>query len=86
MQTSKKVTKGGGFTIPRAMRQETGILPETPVDVETDGDGIHIRKHVPVCMGCGTVERVKGIPGMKGIGNLELCPACAVKILEVFES
>ena len=30
MQASKKVTKGGGVTIPRGIRQETGILPGVP--------------------------------------------------------
>ena len=49
MQMSKKVTKGGGITIPRILRQETGILPGVPVDVTADAAGIHIVKHVPAC-------------------------------------
>ena len=27
MDATKKVTKSGGITLPRGMRQETGILP-----------------------------------------------------------
>lgn len=52
MQASKKVTKGGGVTIPRGIRQETGILPGVPVDITTNEDGIHIQKHVPACFHC----------------------------------
>lgn len=79
MQMSKKVTKGGGITIPRGIRQETGILPGVPVDIQTDEEGIHISKHVPACFHCGTVDNVKTVLG------LEICPACAAEILEGFE-
>lgn len=79
MQTSKKVTKRGSITIPRAARQETGIHPGVPVDVVTDGAGIHIRKRVPSCFHCGAVEDVKQACG------IEICAGCAVKIMEVFE-
>lgn len=79
MQASKKITKGGGLTIPRGMRQETGILPGVPVDVTTDEDGIHIVKHVPTCHICGSVEDVKAIIG------IDICRKCAEKIGEVFE-
>lgn len=78
MQTSKRITKGGGITIPRGMRQETGILPGVPVDVVTDGDGIHISKHVPACFHCGRVDGVKEACGV------EICRECAGKIAEVF--
>lgn len=79
MQMKKKVTKGGGITIPRGIRKETGILPGVPVDIRTDEEGIHISKHVPACFHCGTVDNVKTVLG------LEICPACAVEILEGFE-
>lgn len=78
MQVSKKVTKSGGVTIPRGIRQETGILPGVPVDIKTDGDGIHIQKHVPACFHCGTVEDVQMVCG------IEVCRECAVKIMEGF--
>lgn len=79
MDATKKVTKGGGITLPRGIRQETGILPGVPVDIRTDEAGIHISKHVPTCHFCGTVENVKVFKGM------EICPGCAVEILEVVE-
>ena len=47
MDATKKVTKSGGITLPRGIRQETGILPGVPVDIRTDEEGIHISKHVP---------------------------------------
>lgn len=78
MQVSKKVTKGGGVTIPRSIRQETGILPGVPVDISTDEEGIYIQKHVPTCFHCGTVEEVKTACG------IEVCRECALKIAEVF--
>lgn len=78
MQASKKVTKGGGVTIPRGIRQETGILPGVPVDITTNEDGIHIQKHVPACFHCGTVDDVKMVCG------IEICRKCAAKIAEAF--
>lgn len=79
MQTSKKVTRSGGITIPRAVRQETGILPGVPVDIMTDEVGIHIFKHVPACFHCGTIDNVKTVCG------IEICESCAGKITEVFQ-
>lgn len=79
MQTSKKVTKGGGITIPRGIRQETGILPGVPVDVISDEAGIHISKHVPSCFHCGSVDDVGAACGV------EICRRCAGKIMEVFK-
>lgn len=78
MQASKKITKGGGITIPRGMRHETGILPGVPVDVTADETGIHIVKHVPACFHCGSVDAVKTVCGV------EICKQCAEKIMEVF--
>lgn len=79
MQANKKITKGGGITIPRGIRQETGILPGVPVDVVSDESGIRISKHVPACFHCGSVEDVQTVCG------IEICPACAAAILEVFK-
>lgn len=79
MQVSKKVTKSGGITLPRGIRQETGILPGVPVDIESDENGIHISKRVPACRCCGAVDDVKAACGM------EICRGCAGKIMEVFQ-
>lgn len=78
MQVSKKVTRSGGVTIPRGIRQETGILPGVPVDIKTDEGGIHIQKHVPACFHCGTVDDVKTVCG------IEVCRECATMIMEEF--
>ena len=61
MTVSKRVAKSGAVTLPRQLRQETGILPGVPVDIEADEDGVHIRKHVPTCHFCGTVDDVKTV-------------------------
>ena len=61
MDAKKKVNKSGGITLPRGIRQETGILPGVPVDIRTDEEGIHISKHVPTCHCCGTVDDVQKV-------------------------
>ncbi len=76
MQAVKKVTRSGGVTVPRGMRQETGLLPGVPVDLVSDGEGIHIRKHVPACQLCGSVDGVKTVCG------IEICRECAGKIFD----
>ena len=80
MQVSKKVTNSGAVTLPRGVRQETGILPGVPVDIMTDDEGIHISKHVPACFHCGTVDNVKTVC------DIEVCGNCAKEIMEVFDN
>lgn len=80
MTVSKKVTKSGAITLPRQIRQETGIFPGVPVDIEHDDDGVHIRKHVPTCHFCGSVDEVADACG------IEICRVCAEKIMEVFQA
>lgn len=79
MQLNKKITKSGSITIPRGVRQETGILPGVPVDITTDEEGIYISKHVPACFHCGAVDDVRTVC------DLEICKICAEKVTEVFE-
>ena len=78
MITHKKVTKSGGITIPRAVRQEVGIHQGTAVDIITNETGIHITKHVPACFHCGSVDDV--ISQL----NIEICKNCAEILLEGF--
>ena len=82
MDAKKKVNKSGGITLPRGIRQETGILPGIPVDIRTDEEGIHISKHVPTCHCCGTVDDVQKV---WKAGGLEICRNCAANIAEVIE-
>lgn len=79
MEVIKKVTKNGVVTIPRGIRQETGILPGVPVRVMSDEAGIRISKHVPACSCCGMIDDVKEVCG------IEICRECAKMILEVFK-
>lgn len=79
MDAKKKVNKSGGITLPRGIRQETGILPGIPVNIRTDEEGIRISKYVPTCHCCGTVDDVQTVCG------IEICRNCAGKIAEVFE-
>ena len=79
MDATKKVTKGGGITLPRGIGQETGILPGVPVDIRTDEEGIHISKHVATCHFCGTPDDVQTVCGV------EICRNCAGQIAEVFK-
>ena len=49
MTVSKRVAKSGAVTLPRQLRQETGILPGVPVDIEADADGyIFVSMFLPV--------------------------------------
>ena len=75
----KKVTKSGGITIPRVLRQESGLFPGVPVDISAGENGILISKHIPACCCCGTVEEVQIVC------DLEICRNCAGKIAEVFQ-
>ncbi len=76
---NKKIAKSGAVTLPRQIRQETGILPGVPVEIEHDETGVHIRKHVPACHFCGSVDEVATACG------IEICKECAEKIWEVFQ-
>lgn len=76
MQTSKKITKNGGITIPKVMRVESGIHPGVGVDVKQDGDSIIITPHVNVCRFCSSPQNVKSVMG------IDICPDCAAKIHE----
>ena len=80
MEVTKRVAKSGAVTLPRMIRQKTGMLPGVPVDIVADREGIYISKHVPACLHCGSVDDVKTILG------LEVCLGCAEKIREVFEN
>lgn len=75
---TKKITKSGGLTLPRQVRQETGLLPGVPVDLVADQTGVYLSKHVPACFHCGSVDEVKEVYG------IEVCRACAEKIWRCF--
>ena len=39
-----RITSKGQVTIPQAIREETGLLPNTDIDFSIDGDGVRITK------------------------------------------
>lgn len=68
----KKITKSGGITLPRQVRQELGLLPGVAVEITgTEGGGLVMRKHTPSCHLCGSAEDVITHKG------LTLCRECA---------
>lgn len=77
MLISKKLGKRGGITIPQQLRHAAGLHPGAPIDIEADGSGLIISKHVPSCNLCGAVENVVTVEGM------DICPACAKRIAAV---
>lgn len=74
MIMNKKLGSKGGLTIPRQLRYAAGIVPGAPLDIEDAGDGIIIRKHVPSCSFCSSVENVVKVKGV------EICAVCALEL------
>ena len=79
----KKITKAGGFTIPRELRVDSGMIAGVPVDIELvstkDGEELRIRKHTKSCHFCGKADEVAEVCG------IEICRECAGKIQEAFK-
>lgn len=57
-----RVTSKGQVTIPREIREKLGLLPETDVEFEIDGNAVRIRKarNVPGRRGAKLVEQLRG--------------------------
>ena len=67
----KKLTKARGITVPKDLAANVGLIAGTAVDrVECD-EGILLRKHVPSCVFCGSIESVDTVKGK------EVCAKCA---------
>ena len=73
---TKKISKSGSVHLAKELRSELGIPVGCAVDVDTDGETITIRKHVPVCRFCGSAESVAKV------FDTEICKECAEKIKE----
>lgn len=72
----KKVSKAGVIGIPKYMRQQTGVLPGSAVDVEVEGNRIIITPHAQLCGVCGSPEEVVAM------GAVCICRRCARRALE----
>ena len=76
MVTSKRLTRKSGITIPKQVRAESGFVPGMGVDIQTVPEGVLIRKRLPTCQFCGSIEDVIRASG------IEMCKACASKLVE----
>lgn len=77
MVKHKKLTRNNGLTIPKDLRANYGMLAGQGLDlVETD-EGILIRKHVPTCFCCGSIESVKTFKGF------EICAECRKGMIDI---
>ncbi len=74
---SKRISKTGGFTLPKAIRAEVGMFGGNVVDVEVVDGGIFIKKHTCTCKLCGAVENVIEYKGF------EVCKSCIDEMQEV---
>ena len=55
-----RVTQKGQVTIPREIREQAGIPPETEVNLEFDGDRVYLIKRQPSVRGRNLVRRMRG--------------------------
>ena len=58
-----RITSKGQVTIPNRIRQQLGLLPETEVEFEVEGDAVRIRRSrrpEGTGRGAATVARLKG--------------------------
>ena len=79
MVKHKKVNKSNGITIPKDLREDSGISSGMAVDIISDyaTQSITIKKHVPICKFCKSVENVHTI-----MGGIEVCKECANRIVK----
>ncbi len=76
MKKHKKLTSKCGVTIPRDVRAEVGFLPGIAIDIISDSGGVIIRKHLPTCNLCGSVDQVIVVQ------EFEICKECAENLLK----
>lgn len=72
----KKVSKARGITVPKDIAEVYGIFAGAAVDLVERNDGILLRKHLPTCVLCGSIESVDTVKGK------EICAKCAREMRE----
>jgi AbrB family looped-hinge helix DNA binding protein len=58
-----RITSKGQVTIPAAIREKAGLLPNTEVEFTMDGDAVRLRRRKPrkgVSRGQAIVDRLRG--------------------------
>ncbi len=74
---SKKISKAGGFTLPKQVRADIGLFAGNVVDIEVVEGGIFIKKHSKTCKLCGGIETIVTYK------NFDICKSCIDGIQEV---
>lgn len=72
----KKLSKARGVTIPKDLSANLGLFSGVAIDLVETEEGILLRKHVPTCVFCGSVESVDMVKGK------EVCAKCACEMRE----
>lgn len=67
----RRVDDLGRIVLPKELRRTLGINEKDPVEIYTDGKGIILRKYVPGCVFCGSVD------GVRHIHDVPMCAICA---------
>ncbi len=76
----KKLSKTRSVTVPKDLAANVGMFAGGAVDLVETADGILLRKHVPTCVLCGSVESVNTVKGK------EICAKCACEMRKEIES
>jgi AbrB family looped-hinge helix DNA binding protein len=70
-----RITSKGQVTIPQAVREQAGLLPETEVEFVIDGDAVRIVKATTTrrqSRGARAVERLRRGPGHVSMSTDEI--------------
>lgn len=76
----KKLSKARGVTVPKDLAANIGLFAGSAVDLVETAEGILLRKHVPTCVFCGSVESVDTVKGK------EICAKCAREMRKEIDS
>jgi len=66
----RRVDELGRLVVPKELRRTMGIEEKDPMEIFTDGESIVIKKYVPGCLFCGSLEELVEHKGKF------ICPAC----------
>jgi len=70
----RRIDELGRIVIPKELRRTMGINEDDPMEIFIDGEQIILRKYVPGCIFCGSMEDTLDMSGQP------ICIACAHKI------
>lgn len=77
----RQLTRSGGVTIPRMLRDEMGVHPGEPLEITVNADGVlEVKKHRPSCHICGSTKYIATYKG------LCLCRECHIRLGEALDN